>query len=51
MEGVEEFLKILDLEVQNNSYNKIPDYKKRKVFYSIPPNTLKSIARDKYNSG
>ena len=51
VEGVEEFLKILDLEVQNNSYNKIPDYKKRKVFYSIPPNTLKSIARDKYNSG
>lgn len=50
-ESVEEFLKILDLEVQNNSYNKIPDYKKREVFANIPPNTLKNIARDKYNSG
>jgi len=49
--GVEEFLKIFDLEVQNNSYNKIPDYKKREVFANIPPNTLKNIARDKYNSG
>ena len=28
VESVEEFLKTLDLEVQNNSYNKIPDYKK-----------------------
>jgi tetratricopeptide (TPR) repeat protein len=51
VEGAEEFLKILDLEVQNNNYNNISDYEKRKVFHSIPPNTLKSIARDKYNSG
>lgn len=51
VESVEEFLKILDLEVQNNSYNKIPDYKKRKVFHSIPPNTLKNIAKDEYDSG
>jgi len=50
-ESVEEFLKILDLEVQNNNYNNISDYEKRGVFYNIPPNTLKSIARDKYNSG
>jgi len=50
-ESVEEFLKILDLEVQNNNYNNISDYEKRGVFYNIQPNTLKSIARDKYNSG
>ena len=50
-ESVEEFLKILDLGVQNNNYNNISDYEKRGVFYNIPPNTLKSIARDKYNSG
>lgn len=51
VEGVEEFLKILDMEVQNNNYNNISDYEKRGVFYNIPPDTLKSIARDKYNSG
>ena len=50
-ESVEEFLKILDLGVQNNNYNNISDYEKRGVFYNIPPNTLKNIARDKYNSG
>lgn len=51
VEGVEEFLKILDMEVQNNNYNNISDYEKRGAFYNIPPDTLKSIARDKYNSG
>jgi len=51
IEGVKEFLKILDLKVQNNNYNNISDYEKGKVFQSVPPNTLKNIAKDAYDSG
>ena len=51
IEGVEEFLKILDLDVLDFNYNNISGHEKRKVFSNIPSGTLKSIARDKYNSG
>lgn len=49
--GIEEFLKVLDLEVEDKSYNDISSSKKRKVFYNIPTDTLKNAASNKYSSG
>ncbi|HEY4696195.1 MAG TPA: tetratricopeptide repeat protein [Candidatus Hydromicrobium sp.] len=51
IEGVEEFLKILDLDAISYNYNNISDYDKRRVFLNIPPDILKNIAMDNYNSG
>lgn len=51
IEGAEEFLKILDLNALDYSYDNIKDYEKMKIFSNIPSGTLKNIARDKYNSG
>ncbi len=50
-EGIEEFLKVLDLEVKNKSYHDIPNSKKRTVFFNIPIDTLKDTASNKYSSG
>jgi len=50
-EGIEEFLKILDLDALNYTYNNINDYQKNRVFSNIPLSVLKNIAKDKYNSG
>jgi tetratricopeptide (TPR) repeat protein len=50
-DGIEEFLKVLDLEVRDKSYHDIPDSKKRKVFFNIPVDTLKDTASNKYSSG
>lgn len=49
--GIEEFLKILDLEVEDKYYSDIPDSEKRKVFYNISADTLKNIAENKFSSG
>jgi tetratricopeptide (TPR) repeat protein len=51
IEGAEEFLKILDLNALDYSYDNIKDYEKMKIFSNIPSGTLKNIAKDKYNSG
>jgi len=50
-EGIEEFLKILDLEVEDRYYSDISDNIKREIFYNIPTDTIKSAASDKYSSG
>jgi tetratricopeptide (TPR) repeat protein len=50
-EGIEEYLKILDLEVEGKFYHNIPASRKRKVFSKIPINTLKDTASNKYSSG
>ncbi len=50
-EGIEEFLKILELEALNYNYNNINDYKKSRVFSDIPADTLEADARNKYSSG
>ncbi len=49
-EGVEEFLKILDLDNTNYNYKNISDYDKEKIFSDIPPGILRNIADDNYNS-
>jgi tetratricopeptide (TPR) repeat protein len=49
--GVEEFLKVLDLDTTGYIYNNISDYQKQMIFSNIPPDTLKKIAKDNYNSG
>ncbi len=50
-EGIDEFLKILDIEAINSNYNSINDYNKSRVFSDIPATTLKAAATDKYTSG
>jgi len=50
-EGVEELLKILDLDALDYDYDDIKDYEEMKIFSNVPSSTLKNIARDKYNSG
>ncbi len=50
-ESIEEFLNILDLEVEDRDYGSVPEYKKRKIFSNILQDTLKSIAGNKYSSG
>ena len=49
--GVEEFLKVLDLDTTGYIYNNISDYQKQMIFSNIPPDILKKIAKDNYNSG
>jgi len=46
-ESAEEFLKILDLEEQNN-YSYILNYQRREIFSDIYPNILKNIAKNMY---
>ena len=49
--GVEEFLKVLDLDTTGYIYNNISDHQKQMIFSNIPTDTLKKIAKDNYNSG
>jgi tetratricopeptide (TPR) repeat protein len=51
LEGVEEFLKVLDLDATINVYSNISDYQKQIVFSNIPPYILMEIAENNYNSG
>jgi len=46
-ESVEEFLKILDLEYQNN-YGYMLNYYKEKIFSDVPPDILKDTAKNMY---
>lgn len=50
-EGVEKFLKILDLDAIGHIYNSINDYQKWTIFSNISPGTLREIAEDNYSSG
>jgi tetratricopeptide (TPR) repeat protein len=50
-EGVEEFLKVLDLDSSINNYNNIGDYQKQIIFSNISPYILIEIAENNYNSG
>lgn len=50
-EGVEEFIKTLDLDILNYNYDSINDYQINRVFSSIPINILEEIAKDKYRTG
>ena len=50
-EGIEEFLKVVDLELEDKSYHDIPNSSKKKVFSNIPIDTLKDSASNKYSSG
>jgi tetratricopeptide (TPR) repeat protein len=50
-EGIEEFLKVLDLELEDKSYLNIPNSRKKKVFSNIPVDILKDSASNKYLSG
>jgi len=49
--GIEEFLKFLDLDSADYIYSNISDHQKQMIFSNIPPDTLKKIAKDNYNSG
>ena len=51
IKGVEEFLKIFDLEVEDKYFSNISGYNKREVFSNISPETLKDIAIDKNTAG
>ncbi len=51
IEGVEEFLKVLDLEAGDKYYGYISDNKKAEVFYNISADILKNIAAEKFSSG
>jgi tetratricopeptide (TPR) repeat protein len=46
-ESVEEFLKILDLEYQNN-YDYMLNYYKEKIFSDVPPDILNNTAKSMY---
>ena len=50
-EGVEEFLKIFELDALDYDYSSINEYQKSGVFPNISLNTLKKIAGEKYSSG
>ncbi|MEA2016555.1 MAG: outer membrane protein assembly factor BamD [Actinomycetota bacterium] len=50
-EGIEEFLKILDLETLDYDYDNINDYKKSRVFSDIPAGLLETAAKNKYIAG
>lgn len=51
IEGVEEFLKVLDIDSLNYDYSSISDYQKLIIFSNISSEALKRIASDKYNTG
>jgi tetratricopeptide (TPR) repeat protein len=51
IEGVEEFLKVLDIDALNYDYGSVNDHHKLLIFSNISTDVLKRIAREKYNSG
>lgn len=51
IEGVEEFLKVLDIDALNFDYGSVNDYQKLTIFSNISNDALKKIAGEKYNAG
>jgi tetratricopeptide (TPR) repeat protein len=49
--GIEEFLKILDLEALSYDYDSINDYQKNFLISNIPLDILKTAAKENYYSG